>query len=231
MQCTSRGTGVVHDRTSPSLTIGVTILERTFLQRSHSVLWEVETGFVGTIDGEVFHRDDGPLTAAVGEDRTNVGEGYVVHRVVSCVTVSGCAAARWTRVVVSATGAEHGIRGVLEVHMTEHVAVVGATCGGTVVREGHTDPLGAVEACDVDRLVFSTFSRHLCACAIKRDTLALSNVNLHTGLDGQVRGDHEVVVGRVDADWAVREVPNWVGRDVSGDISTLAFVRHDAVVN
>ena len=65
---------------------------------------------------------------------------------------------------------------------------------------------------------------------VERDTLASCDLNLDTGLDGQVRGHDQVVVGGVDADRAVGEVPVGVSRDVSRNVRTLAFVRHDAVV-
>jgi len=65
---------------------------------------------------------------------------------------------------------------------------------------------------------------------IERDTLASGDLNLDTGLDGQVRRHDQVVVGGVDANRAVGEVPVGVRRDVGRNVRTLAFVRHDAVV-
>ena len=48
--------------------------------------------------------------------------------------------------------AEDGVGGVLEVHMTELMSIIGSASGGTVIGEGHTLPLGSVESGDVDRL-------------------------------------------------------------------------------
>ena len=132
---------------------------------------------------------------------------------------------------MAATGAEHSVRRVHEVHVAKLMSVIGTTCGGTVVREGHTLPFATVQAGDVDGVGFVGQGRHLGTSAVKRDTLASGHIDLHTGLDGQVRRDHEVVVGRVDADWAVGQVPHWVGGDVSRNIRTLAFVWHDTVVD
>ena len=132
---------------------------------------------------------------------------------------------------MAAARAEHRTGRVLEVHEAELVSVVGSASGRTVVREGHTLPLTTVHAGDVDRVGLVGQGRHLGTCTVKGDTLASGHENLNTGLDGQVRGDDEVVVRRVDADWAVGQVPHWVGRDVSRDIGTLAFVRHHAVVD
>ena len=87
MQSTGRGTWEVHDGTSPGLSILVTVLDVTFNQRSYRILWEVETGFVHTVDAEVRHGEDRSLTASVGEDRPDVGERHVTHRVVTRVTV------------------------------------------------------------------------------------------------------------------------------------------------
>ena len=87
VQSTGGGTGVVHDGTSPGLSVGVTVLDRPFLQRSNGVLWEVETRLISAVNLEVFHGDNGSLAAAVGEHGTDVGEGHVAHGVVSGVTV------------------------------------------------------------------------------------------------------------------------------------------------
>ena len=89
---------------------------------------------------------------------------------------------------MAATRAEHRIRRVHEVHVAELVSVVGATSGGTVVREGHTLPLATVHAGDVDGWVRWP-GRHLGTGAVEGNTLTGGNIDLHTGLDGQVRGD------------------------------------------
>ena len=231
VQSTSGGTWVVDDGTAPRLTVGVAVLDRPFLQGGHGVLWEVETCLVNTVDGEVFHGDNRSLAATVREHSTDVGEGDIAHGVVARVTVSSCTSTRWSRVVVSATRAEHSVGRVVEVHMVELVSVIGASCGRTVVGEGHTNPFTTVHAGDVDRVGAVALSRHLGTGTIEGNSLTGCNLDLNTRLDGQVRGDDEVIVGRVDADWAVGQVPHWVGRDVSRDIGTLAFVRHHAVVH
>ncbi len=89
VQSTSGGTWVVDDGTAPRLTVSVTVLDRPFLQGSHGVLREVETGLIDAIDFEIFHGDNRTLAAAVREHSTDVGEGHVAHRVVSGVTVCG----------------------------------------------------------------------------------------------------------------------------------------------
>ena len=89
VQSTSGGTWVVDDGTAPRLTVGVTVLDRPFLQGGHGVLWEVETGLIDAVNFEVFHGEDRTLAAAVSKHSTDVGEGHIAHRVVSSVTVCG----------------------------------------------------------------------------------------------------------------------------------------------
>ena len=79
--------------------------------------------------------------------------------------------------------------------------------------------------------VLGAHSGHLRTGTIKGDTLASPDENFDAWHDGQVRGDHEVVVARVDSNRAVSQVPHWVRGDVSRDIRTLTFVWHHAVVN
>ena len=87
VQSTSGGTWVVDDGTAPRLTVGVTVLDRPFLQGRHGVLWEVETSLIDAVDFEVFHGEDRTLAATVREHGTDVCEGHVAHGVVSGVTV------------------------------------------------------------------------------------------------------------------------------------------------
>ena len=88
VECTSGRTWVVDNSTSPRLTIFVAVLDRTFLERCNGVLREVETGFISTVNLEVFHGHDCSLAAAVCKHGTDVGEGDIAHGVVSGVTVS-----------------------------------------------------------------------------------------------------------------------------------------------
>ena len=87
VESASRRTWEVHDCTSPRASKGVAVLDVAIDQRSHSVLWEVETGFINTIDREVGHGDNSTLATSVGEHRTNIGEGHLAHGVVTGVTV------------------------------------------------------------------------------------------------------------------------------------------------
>ena len=87
---------------------------------------------------------------------------------------------------MSATGAEHSISGVVEVHVAELMSVIGATSGRTVVGEGHTDPLATVQAGEVDWVGGVAESRHLGTRTVEGDSLTGCNLNLNTGLDGQV---------------------------------------------
>ena len=125
---------------------------------------------------------------------------------------------------------EHGVGGVVEVDMAELVSVVGSGGCGTVVGKGHTQPLAVVNAGEVDWARFVTNGGETGASAVKGDSFTGCNQNFHTGLNRQVGRNNEVVVGWVDANRAVGEIPVGVSSDVSGNVGSLAFVGHDAVV-
>ena len=167
----------------------------------------------------------------MGEHSTDVGEGNIAHGVVTRVAVCRGASTRWTASVVAAARAEHGVGRVSEVHVTELVSVIGAASGRTIVREGHSLPFATVQTGDVDVRRGVAQGSELGTSAVEGDTLAGCHEDLNTGLDGQVRGNDEVVVGWVDADRAVNQIPNGVGGDVSRHVGTLAFVGHHAVVH
>ena len=73
--------------------------------------------------------------------------------------------------------------------------------------------------------------RHFIAGSVKRDTLAISNLNSYARLDGQISRNGEIIAAWVDSDWAVGCVPCGVLSNVRGDICTLAFERHGSVVD
>ena len=164
------------------------------------------------------------------EHGANVREGDIAHGEVSSVAVSGRGTARRPLAVVTGTCAEHSVGGVVEVHVTELMSVIGSGSGGAVVSEGDAQPFTVVGTGEVDRMGFVTNRSELCARTVKGNSLAGSNLNLNARVDGQVGGHNEVIVGWVDANWAVNQIPVGVGCDVSHHIGTLAFVWHDPVV-
>ena len=131
---------------------------------------------------------------------------------------------------MAASRAEHSVFGVVEVHIAELMTVISSTRGGTIVGKRHTQPVSTVHAGEVDGVGGVTNSGELGTRTIEGNTLSSSDLNLHTRLNGQVGTHREVLVGRVDANWAVSKVPVRVRGDIRGDIGSLTFVGHDAVV-
>ena len=222
-EAASGGTWVVDDRATPSLSVGVAVLHGTFRQDGDGVLSEVETRIVRAVHGEVRHLDDRPLTRAVLEGRSDVREGHVVHGEVTHVGVGAGGAA------VAAARGNRGVAGVAEVDVRELVSVVSA--GRTRGGERHALPLGASLALEGNRVGRVAVDLHLVARAVKGNSLTVGHLNHDAGLNGEVSGDGQVVVARVDADWAVVDVPRGVRGDVGVNVRTLAVVWHGAVAN
>ena len=222
-EAASGGSWVVDDRATPRLSVCVAVLQGTFRQDGDGVLSEVETRIVRAVHGEVRHLDDRPLTRAVLEGRSDVREGHVVHGEVAHVGVGAGGAA------VAAARGNRGVAGVAEVDVRELVSVVGA--GRTRAGERHALPIGASLALDGDRVGRVAVDLHLVAGAVKGNSLAVGHLNHDAGLNGEVSGDGQVVVARVDADWAVVDVPRGVRGDVGVNVRTLAVVWHGAVAD
>ena len=132
---------------------------------------------------------------------------------------------------MSAARAEHGTAGVVEVDILKFMSVVGSTSSCTIIGKGHAQPVSTECSGEVDGFCLGTFRSELGTCAIKGESLAWGDLHFDTWHDGQIRAYREVGVGWVDANWAVTDVPNWVCRDISRHIGSLAFVWHDAIVD
>ena len=176
--------------------------------------------------------------------RLDVGKGNVAKGEVSDVAVGvtwpGTTRAVGTvSVVVSMarTSGDCSCACVVEVNVAEDVTVISTTCGCTVVREGETLPLSTALTLKENLVGCVTGYSDGVTCTINGDTLAGSDLDDGSWLNGQISTtDGQEVTVRADSVWRTFVVPNTfdvvVGTvEIAVDVSTLAFEWHCTDVN
>ena len=173
------------------------------------------------------------------DGRLDVGEGNVtegeVTDVVVGVTWSGTTRTVSTvRVVVTVarTSGDCCSACVVEVNVAEDVTVICTTGGSTVVREGETLPLSTALSFKENTVCRVTSYSDGVTSTINGDTLAGSDLDDGSWLDGQIAStDGEEVTVRADSVRRTLVVPDTlnvvVGTvKIAVDVSTLAFEWH-----
>ena len=176
--------------------------------------------------------------------RLDVGKGNVAKGEVSDVAVgvtwsgtTGAVSAVCVVVSVARTSGDRSSTCVVEINVAEDVTVICTACSSTVVSEGKTLPISTVLTLEENLVSCVTGYSDGVTCTINGDTLAGSDLDDGSWLNGQISTtDGQEVTVRADSVWRTFVVPNTfdvvVGTvEIAVDVSTLAFEWHCTDIN